>query len=67
MNWDNLRENRCPKCGRRLNPKLVFGMFHCIDVICNFMITPKRFKDIVNSPKRYKSEKHYRPLDEEPE
>ena len=66
MNWDNLRDNKCPKCGRRLSPQLVFGMFRCIDGACNFMITPKKFTEIVNSPKRY-PEKHYRPKDEEPE
>lgn len=69
MNWSNLRENRCPKCGKNLtfDLNIGFGLVFCKNLACSFKITPKKFNEIVNSPVRYKSEKHYRPRDEEPE
>ena len=68
LKWDLLRENRCPKCGKKIDPVLKFGMFHCSDIACLFQITPKRFTEIVNSPVRgYSGTQHYRPRDEEPE
>ena len=47
MQWDRLKKNLCPQCGRSLidqyDPSI--QMFKCI---CGFMIGAKRFKDIVN-------------------
>ena len=67
MDWNKLRENKCPKCGKDIKPKIDFGLFWCSNTMCSFRISPERFNEIINSPPRFKEEKHYRPRDEEPE
>lgn len=44
MKWNNLKENRCPQCNKTFKtftPKL-------IKCSCNFIISVKRFNEIVN-------------------
>lgn len=47
MNWNKLKENRCPGCGRDLtynyNPHI--RLFECM---CGFKIGANKFKEIVN-------------------
>lgn len=51
MDWDSLKEHRCPKigCGRRLMEKMnrgdVFYGRECFG--CGFFITNKRFDEII--------------------
>jgi hypothetical protein len=64
MKWNNLRLNKCPKCSKDLSDKLVGNFFHCP---CGFMISVRRFKEIVSNKTGGKIEEHYRPPDENPE
>ncbi len=70
MNWSNLRENKCPKCNKVIDPEIKFGMFRCS--MCTFAISPKRYQEIVESRDRWQprfniNNKHWRPKDEEQE
>lgn len=42
MNWDNLKECRCPKCGGYLNKNI---KYNC--TMCNFSISFGKFYDLV--------------------
>lgn len=58
MKWNNLKENKCPQCGKSLvnawNPSK--NMFVCL---CGFMIGQKRFKEIVSGQIKRKIEEGY--------
>lgn len=70
MNWYNLRENKCPKCSKVIDPELKFDMFRCL---CGFSITPKKYQEIIESRDRWQplssisKNKYWRPRDEEQE
>lgn len=67
MNWNNLKKNKCPKCGKDLADKLIGDYFHCG---CGFVISAKKFRELVNKVgygSRFDSESHYRPDDEVPD
>ena len=64
MNWNNLKLNKCPKCNQDLSNKLEGNMFYCN---CGFVISVKRFKEIINNKVLRQIEKHYRPNDEVPD
>ena len=46
MNWKNLKNNKCPKCGELLQSSLE-KIFSCPS--CDFKISEKKFEKIVNS------------------
>lgn len=72
MKWNNLKSNKCPKCGKdwmgsfgqnlSLNGTM---MTH----ICGFTISEKRYGEVVRNlvSKEIDEERHYRPDDENPE
>lgn len=48
MNWHNLQENKCPKCGS----DIAFGGNYgdeltCVNYSCDFKITARRMEEIV--------------------
>ena len=47
LKWDNLKENRCPQCGKDFTEVAILshGMVTCR---CGFKITDKRMAEIVN-------------------
>lgn len=49
MNWNNLRNNKCPDCGHMLEASTKFKGYMCADENCNFKVTEKRFSEIVKS------------------
>ena len=67
MRWNNLKANKCPKCGLSLENcyNTETEMFKCDS--CDFRIGVKKFKQIVSSQVDYNISKHYRPDDENPE
>jgi len=65
MKWNNLKLNKCPKCGRNL--RFQVGMPNYCFCICGFKISSKRFKEIVSNKVSQSIENHYRPDDEVPE
>ena len=46
MIWENLKHNKCPKCGEVLNVnnKICFNLIKCTD--CDFMISTGKYLDI---------------------
>lgn len=46
MNWKNLQENKCPKCGADLEPMLDRDTIKCSR--CIFAIKEKRMEEIVS-------------------
>lgn len=64
MKWSNLKLNKCPKCDKSLVDRLDRGFFRCS---CGFGISEKRYREIISSQVNEGIEKHYRPLDENPE
>ena len=44
MNWNALRDKRCPQCGDKLNSE-----FHCRTLDCNFKTTKQKFQKIVET------------------
>jgi ssDNA-binding Zn-finger/Zn-ribbon topoisomerase 1 len=74
MIWNNLKSNKCPKCGKTLDWKQgipgVEVVYICPDSKCDFKIGEKKFTDTVRSLYRKGDRneiKHYRPADENPE
>lgn len=52
MKWSNLKENRCPVCGRdwlKTGNADFDSQNHTITCRCNFKITEKKMAEIVNS------------------
>jgi len=52
MNWDNLKNKRCPKCGGKLrnnNLYLRHAKKYQKDTGCKFIISKIRWKEIINS------------------
>jgi len=47
MLWKNLKENKCPSCGKALE-KQTSDLFTCSSSRCSFQVTEKRFAEIVN-------------------
>ena len=64
MKWNNLKQNKCPKCSKDLSDKLEGKMFHCS---CGFMISIRRMKEIIQNRMTAGFDKPYRPEDENPE
>jgi hypothetical protein len=48
MNWSNLKENKCPKCGKDISGAFDRENFK-FNCTCGFVITAKRFKEIVSN------------------
>lgn len=46
MNWEALKDFKCPKCGGSLSERETIHM--CRDVDCKFFISKERFNQIVN-------------------
>ena len=72
MKWNNLKSNRCPKCGKDLGKMFYDGRFRgsLIMCECGFSISEKRCKEIITdmvSRGIRQEEKHYRPEDEVPD
>ena len=53
MNWKNLKQNKCPKCSKVFGVLSIqtSGMIICGNSLpqCNFIISEKRFREIVSS------------------
>jgi ssDNA-binding Zn-finger/Zn-ribbon topoisomerase 1 len=49
MRWNNLRENKCPKCGADLEWRDANynKVFVCVDPKCDFYINDNKFEKIV--------------------
>lgn len=52
MNWKNLTENKCPKCSAYLKHSALSLVISCS--LCDFMISNKRYNEIVNDMYRPK-------------
>ena len=53
MNWNNLKENKCPKCGKNFN-SMSFqekGMIKCFnpEQMCDFRVREFRYNQIVSN------------------
>ncbi len=50
MNWNNLHQGRCPKCGAGLEHRpLQYGVgYVCVSVYCDFVIGEDKMHKIVN-------------------
>ncbi len=49
MNWDNLLDNKCPKCGEFLQENPDTLLWECEDVkddFCDFTISDRRKRDV---------------------
>ena len=61
MNWNNLKQNKCPKCGKIfysdsfLNP----GIIECKTIGCDFKIREKRMSEIINNMVTEQIEENY--------
>ena len=44
LRWNNLRKNKCPKCGSSLIVDV--DVLKCSNLTCNFVITVERFKEL---------------------
>ena len=64
MKWFNLKQNKCPKCSEDLADKLEGNIFRCT---CGFVISAKRFKEIIADKVNRQISSHYRPEDENPD
>lgn len=68
MNWQNLKSNKCPKCGEPLVHNTYIPSFNCKNVIsCKFTIGENKFVQIVNDlykpkPKRCGFESNFETL-----
>lgn len=53
MRWQNIFENRCPKCGGQLLSKKVSGdtWHNCDDPFCGFGINDLHLLDCIKDPK----------------
>lgn len=50
MNWEKLKEQRCPRSGHKLESGTPFiDEFKCSDPHCMFKISEERFGEIVSS------------------
>lgn len=52
MKWFNLKQNNCPKCNRTFGYRAVVtkkGFIVCDTPKCEFVISEKRYSEIVNS------------------
>ena len=77
MKWNNLKLNKCPKCGKDLQwaPTSRDGLTPAKEMhkksfsycSCGFTISDKRMKEIITSQVDRTIESHYRPDDEVPE
>ncbi len=49
LNWNNLKNNKCPKCGRSLMWKLfTYGSgYICKEPQCDFLINENKFKELI--------------------
>jgi len=48
MNWENLKNNRCPKCSNLLLENKYEGARYCRSISCTFMIRESRFNEILD-------------------
>jgi len=64
MKWNNLKQNKCPKCSKDLARH---DDLHVYCGNCDFLISNKRFKEIITSQVERTIENHYRPEDENPD
>lgn len=70
MNWNNLKKNKCPKCGKDLGTMFYDGrdrgqFIFCSNVEkCDFKITPKRMKEIVGNQVTRDLDKYHHDMDE---
>ncbi len=46
MNWNNLKNNECPQCGKVLTPAVSHTGYGCFN--CHFTISKAKFDKIVN-------------------
>lgn len=50
MNWNNIAENCCPKCGYQLNPSK--NGYECQSPSCDFFIRSSRFEEMMEDMHR---------------
>jgi len=52
MNWNNLKDGLCPKCGKKLIMGLLDYIYRCTDSsLCDFKISRERWEQIT-TPKK---------------
>ena len=49
MKWQNLKQNKCPKCNKTFGTAAFSQQLGFIICSCGFKISNKRFSEIVNS------------------
>lgn len=62
MVWANLKNNKCPKCGKEFDD---FTSTECLRCDCGFLISWRRFKEIVQDMTAIKSKIHLESNEEE--
>jgi transcription initiation factor IIE alpha subunit len=71
MNWNNLKQFRCPKCGNDLCQSTLLERYHlyecCNGNTCGFSISKNKLIGIISNKNNKVKEEHYRPEDEVPE
>lgn len=60
LKWYNLKNNRCPKCGGRLEQDRTGGLIHCKTIGgCDFRIKEEKMRSIVSSMVNKKIDNEY--------
>ena len=67
MKWNNLKNNKCPKCNKNIEPTHLNVETHSMIHPCGFKISTKRWNEIVHDKVNREIENHYRPEDENPD
>lgn len=47
IKWQNLKRNKCPKCGKELSYDPGEEMIYCPDLICRFQISQYRAERLI--------------------
>lgn len=64
MNWERLKEKKCPRCGKKLESSAPFAEeFRCSDSHCLFKIHERRFEELVSNMYKRSDMRTFREVD----
>jgi len=64
MNWERLKEVKCPRCGNKLESGTPYvEEFRCSDSHCFFKIHERRFEELVSTMHKRNDYKTFREVD----
>lgn len=49
MDWDQLKQNNCPKCSSQLRSNIFSECYECTHSMCDFKIGDKKFDTIIEN------------------